>query len=340
MITLPTPSTDTRHLLVRFFSGLRHPVRWLRDLTGDEPIYPLLVLFGLNAVDELDRTAFGILLPEHPRGASASTCRASSRWSPSSALVRPAARRSRSPTSPTARTRVRLALIGASIWALFSVGTGLAVGVLMLGLVRSGSGIGKAVVDPTHNSLIADYYAVEHAAARCTRSTGPPTRVGQFLGPLIAGLLAFYGASGSAWRVALPFFVFAIPTVVFVVAGLKLQEPVRGAQERRAMGASEERDRRPRSSRRRSPRRGAWSGRSRRCAASSSPCRSSPRRSSGSSRWPALLYEEVFDLDERAPRLRGRAVEPFQLVGLHHRRPHRHQAHGARPGPHPPVPRA
>jgi hypothetical protein len=28
------------------------------------PAYPLLVLFGLNAVDELDRAAFGILLPE------------------------------------------------------------------------------------------------------------------------------------------------------------------------------------------------------------------------------------------------------------------------------------
>ena len=33
-------------------------------LTGDGPVFPLVVLFGLNAVDELDRTAFGILLPE------------------------------------------------------------------------------------------------------------------------------------------------------------------------------------------------------------------------------------------------------------------------------------
>ncbi|MCU1365446.1 MAG: ABC-type branched-chain amino acid transport system, ATPase component, partial [Ilumatobacteraceae bacterium] len=35
----------------------------LRDLCGGEMAFPLVVLFGLNAVDELDRTAFGILLP-------------------------------------------------------------------------------------------------------------------------------------------------------------------------------------------------------------------------------------------------------------------------------------
>src|SRR5688500_15509457 len=38
--------------------------RRLDEVTGGGPVYPLLILFGLNAVDELDRTAFGILLPE------------------------------------------------------------------------------------------------------------------------------------------------------------------------------------------------------------------------------------------------------------------------------------
>jgi hypothetical protein len=42
---------------------MRHPGRSLSELVGDGPIYPLLILFGLNAVDELDRTGFGILLP-------------------------------------------------------------------------------------------------------------------------------------------------------------------------------------------------------------------------------------------------------------------------------------
>ena len=35
---------------------------WLEGITGGAPVMPLLVLFGLNANDELDSTAFGILL--------------------------------------------------------------------------------------------------------------------------------------------------------------------------------------------------------------------------------------------------------------------------------------
>ncbi|MGV3758255.1 MAG: hypothetical protein ACO1PW_01775, partial [Actinomycetota bacterium] len=37
---------------------------WLHSVTGGQAWYPLVELFGLNAVDELDRTAFGVLLPE------------------------------------------------------------------------------------------------------------------------------------------------------------------------------------------------------------------------------------------------------------------------------------
>src|SRR3954447_1066736 len=35
-----------------------------RQITGAAPLFPLVVLFGLNAVDELDRTAFRVLTPE------------------------------------------------------------------------------------------------------------------------------------------------------------------------------------------------------------------------------------------------------------------------------------
>ncbi len=37
--------------------------RWWGTLGGGESLYPLFVLFGLNAVDELDRTGFAVLLP-------------------------------------------------------------------------------------------------------------------------------------------------------------------------------------------------------------------------------------------------------------------------------------
>ena len=42
----------------------RSPMRYLRDASLGYPLFPLVTLFGLNAVDELDRAAFGILLPE------------------------------------------------------------------------------------------------------------------------------------------------------------------------------------------------------------------------------------------------------------------------------------
>ncbi|MGH9023742.1 MAG: MFS transporter, partial [Acidimicrobiia bacterium] len=50
--------------------------------------------------------------------------------------------------------------------------------------------------------------------------------LGQFLGPLLAGTLA--GAFG--WR--LPFLFFGIPTLLLVLAALRLREPPRGAFER------------------------------------------------------------------------------------------------------------
>src|SRR5690606_20470255 len=58
--------------------------------------------------------------------------------------------------------RTRMAWVGAALWGLCSLFTGMATTLWMLGAARAGSGIGKAVVAPTHNSLLADYYAPEH----------------------------------------------------------------------------------------------------------------------------------------------------------------------------------
>ena len=57
--------------------------------------------------------------------------------------------------------RARIAVFGAAVWALFGIVTGLSVTVWMLWIARSGSGMGRAVVTPTHNSLLADYYPIE-----------------------------------------------------------------------------------------------------------------------------------------------------------------------------------
>ena len=46
-----------------WWPSIRHPIEALRRAVGDGPLMALVVLFGLNAVDELDRTGFGILIP-------------------------------------------------------------------------------------------------------------------------------------------------------------------------------------------------------------------------------------------------------------------------------------
>ena len=205
--------------------------RRLEGITGGGPVYPLLILFGLNAVDELDRTAFGILLPEIRDHFGLDNQGALSLVG----LIAGIALCLQIPIAHYADRgpRVRIALMGAAAWSLFSLGTGLAWSVWVLVAMRSGSGIGKAVVDPTHNSLIADYYPPEHRP-KVYSFHRAANAVGAFVGPLLAGLIAFE----LGWRA--PFFIFAIPTVIVVLLGLRVREPVRGEHERRAMGASQE----------------------------------------------------------------------------------------------------
>lgn len=215
----------------RWLQAARHPRRSLADLAGDGPIFPLLILFGLNAVDELDRTGFGILLP-NVRDAFGMSNTGILTLVGATAL---GALLLQMPIAAAADrgNRVALALGGAALWAVFSVMTGAATAVWMLVVARTGSGIGRAVVDPTHNALLSDFYAVDRRPAVFSFHRAANV-LGQFLGPLLAGLIAY----AFSWRA--PFFVFAVPTVVLVFLGLRISDPVRGAQERRAAGASDE----------------------------------------------------------------------------------------------------
>jgi len=216
--------------------GRRSRLRRLADewrpssVTLGAPAFPLAALFGLNAVDELDRTAFAVLLPD---------IRDHFGLSDAGALALVAATTIavlfiEVPLSfyCDRRNRVRIAATGAAMWAMFSVGTGLAVSVLMLVAMRIGAGAGRAVVNPTHSSLLSDYYEPA-ARVKVFSVHRQANSIGQIFGPLIAGLMAY----SFGWRS--PFFLFAIPTAIFVILALRLREPVRGAHERRAAGADE-----------------------------------------------------------------------------------------------------
>ncbi|MGI9052560.1 MAG: MFS transporter, partial [Ilumatobacteraceae bacterium] len=290
----------------RFSAAVRHPMHWLRELCSGESAYPLVVLFGLNAVDELDRTAFAILLPNirDAFGLDTTTVLALVALASFAALalqvpIAQFADRSR---------RVPLAIAGALVWGMFSGMTGLATGVVLLVIARSGSSIGKAVIDPTHNSLLADYYPIQ-ARSRVFSTHRAANAVGSFVGPLAAGLLAF----SFGWR--LPFLVFALPTVVFAVLAFRLVEPSRGRWERQAVGASDE-----------------VVATEETVPSFAESWRTVQKIDTLKRLWwslpflataligfvvlASLLYEQQFGLDDRGRGIAAAVAEPFQLVGL------------------------
>jgi MFS family permease len=201
-----------------------------RAITLGAPVFPLAVLFGLNAVDELDRSAFAVLLPDIRDHFGLSDAAALSLVAATTIAVLLV----EIPLSFAAdrRSRVRMATAGAGAWALFSFGTGLATGVATLAAMRIGAGLGKAVVTPTHSSLLADYYPPAarvkvFSAHRLASSTG------QIVAPLLAGSLAMW----LGWRA--PFLLCVVPSVMLVLLASRLREPVRGYHERRAAGADD-----------------------------------------------------------------------------------------------------
>ena len=286
--------------------SIRHPVASLREICGGEAIYPILVLFGLNAVDELDRAAFGILLPEIRDHFNLDL----STMLGIVALSSVAALALQVPIAQMAdrSKRIPLAVIGALVWGVFSVMTGIALGVIMLTIARSGSSLGKAVIDPTHNSLIADYYPIE-VRAKVFSFHRAANAVGAFVGPISAGFLAYY----FGWRT--PFLVFMIPTVIFAVLAVKLREPIRGLWERKAMGVSDE-----------------VANTEEEAPSFSESWRTVQKVKSLKRIWyslpflatgfigfvtlASLLYEQEFGLYERARGIAAAISEPFQLVGL------------------------
>ncbi len=205
--------------------------RWKQNTTLGEPLFPLIVLFGLNACDELDRTAFGVLLPDIGRAFDLDTRGLLTLV----AIAGVAALLLAVPIGfyGDRIPRVPVVIVGGILWCTFSVLTGLATGIVMLVIARAGSGLGRAVNDPIHNSLLADYYDIP-VRPRVYSIHRIANAVGQFLGPLAAGLLAYW----FGWRT--PFFVLAVPSVVFVVLAFKLYEPLRGRWEKKAAGASDE----------------------------------------------------------------------------------------------------
>ena len=200
-------------------------------VTGGLTAVPLIVLFLLNAADELDRVAFGVLLPEIKNyfGVSLATVVGVVSFATFFVLL---AAVPLGYLSDRVR-RNRLLAGGTSVWGVFSILTAFAQSIPMLAFVRFGSGAAKSL-DAAQQSILADYYPPERRpGVFAFHRLG--ISLGAFTGPLLAGFLA----TAFFWQV--PFLLFGfIGFGVAALCALVLREPVRGGLERLSLGLDAE----------------------------------------------------------------------------------------------------
>jgi ABC-type branched-subunit amino acid transport system ATPase component/predicted MFS family arabinose efflux permease len=190
----------------------------LLRITGGAPAAPLVVLFGLNVVDEHDRVAFGVLTPEIRNHFDLSDDGIVAIGSLAAVTALLAAL----PIGYVADRvrRVRFSALAALLWGSMTVLTGAAPVVAVLLLARMGAGIGRIVNEPVHASLLADYYEPRthprvFAAHRLANPVG--------LGSAVA-----IGALGALWDWRIVFVLLAVPTFLLVTTLARLREPARG----------------------------------------------------------------------------------------------------------------
>ncbi len=194
----------------------------LATLGAGASLFPLGILFTIELLDQATQSAFNVLIPNvrdafHLTNAGILL------------IVAIAGAAALGFTLPVAvladRTnRVRIALIGAIVGAAFSIGLGAAPTIVVAAVMLAGVSMGQAVIFPTHNSLLADYYPVP-ARPRIYSAHRSGISLGAIIGVLLgAGLAAIW-----SWRA--PFYFFPIPIAVVVIVGLRLHEPPRGRHE-------------------------------------------------------------------------------------------------------------
>ncbi|HVT76771.1 MAG TPA: MFS transporter [Acidimicrobiales bacterium] len=203
---------------------------WRAQLAG-LPVLPMVVLFAIAFIDEMDKGALGVLTPEIRDYFGLDITRVTFLVALTGVLTLILA----VPMGIVADRwkRTWLTALGTVSLAVFGVLTGIVPTLLLFTLTRVGAGAGRAF-DPVHNSLLSDYYPPD-ARAQVFAYRQLAVILGAGLGPLAAGLIA----SVAPWQVA--FIVIAIPAFALAaIVVLRLREPVRGEQERRLQGATEE----------------------------------------------------------------------------------------------------
>jgi ABC-type branched-subunit amino acid transport system ATPase component/predicted MFS family arabinose efflux permease len=106
--------------------------------------------------------------------------------------------------------------------------TGLAQTAWQLGVARMGAASGRST-GPVNLSIVADAYPIE-GRGRVLAMERFANSFGSFLGPLIAGLIAFVVFDGGdSWRIV--FIVLAVPAFLVALYSFTMKEPRRGKNE-------------------------------------------------------------------------------------------------------------
>mgnify|MGYP000400864279 CR=1 FL=1 len=201
---------------------MKGPRAALQQATGDSARLPLLVLFLLNMVDELDQVTYGVVAPNIRDTFGVSESTIVTVGSLSAALVIMLV----VPVGYHAdrRNRVRMVSLAAAAWGSMTLLTGLSgfVGAFgLLVLARFGAGLGRVMNEPVHVSLLADYYPpMQHGRIYSIHRSA--NAIGGGLVLLCALLADLVG-----WR--LGFMLLAVPTFIAWTLLTRLDEPVRGA---------------------------------------------------------------------------------------------------------------
>jgi branched-chain amino acid transport system ATP-binding protein len=187
-----------------------------------EPAMPIAVLFALNAADELDTYAFGLLGPEIARDFGIGV----GLFGAISVLVVLLVPLLVLPVAHVAdrKRRMPMAIAAAAAWGAFSLLTGLAPALWVLIVARVGSGFGRFVNEPIHAALISEFYS-PRARVKAFGIHSLANPAGIMFGAILAGVIA------DTWGWRAPFFVLAVPTLVLLVLAARLREPPRGRWE-------------------------------------------------------------------------------------------------------------
>lgn len=179
---------------------------------------PLVLLTGLNLVDEFDRMAFATLTPEIRDAFALSDTGIVALNVVVGALLVVAALPMGLLTDRF--HRVRLAIGSALLWGTMSVLTGVVPTVALLFAVRLLAGLGRTANEVVHPSLLNDYYPL--------RALPTVFMIHRLANPagLVSAIAAGAIASSLSWPWA--FVLLSIPTFVLLVAAARLREPLRG----------------------------------------------------------------------------------------------------------------